>query len=133
MNQLLFQKVLSYAINEAEVESIIHEIETLITGHLHPNLVPKTIIMDTIINLTNLLARHYPNFKLLTKTPNEGYGASDHVAVRKGRYFYVAVKFYITSFKEQMRLYKVLSFDFPISEIRENNILIVNRDSTEVI
>lgn len=116
VDRLLFENVLRYAMVDGQIHAIVHELQALLEGQLHPNLIPISIIQKTIKDLNSLIQEHYPSFQLLTQSPYELYAAKDHVTMRKDNIYFINSKFYVTSIKQPIKLYKIISFQVPVSE-----------------
>lgn len=98
-----------------EVDNLHSSILALIQGKLTPTFLPEFTLNKTIGEIRRVLSKTQPNFyNAQTQIPWYKQHA-DFFYARMKHSLYITVKFPITSHKELLRLYKVISYPIPIN------------------
>lgn len=94
----------------AEIDNLHSSILELIQGKLTPTFFPKSTLLKTVGEIQRILFKTQPNFYIAQTQIPWYYQHADFFYARMKYSLYIAVKFPITSHKEPLRLYKVISY-----------------------
>ena len=121
--QIVIENTTEILINQIDLASQLrsnfdnlhNSILALIQGKLTPFFISKTTLHHAIVEITKILADKEPKFYLTQTQVNWYYQYAKYFYARHKNSLFITVKFPLTSQKEPMNIYKVISYPVPIN------------------
>ena len=99
----------------ADIDNLHASVLALVQGKLTPTFLPKSVLHKTITEIQRILSSKQPNFYISQTQIPWYYQHANFFYARYKHSLYIIVKFPITSHREPMQLYKVISYPVPIN------------------
>lgn len=99
----------------ANIDNLHASVLALIQGKLTPYLISRELLQYSISEIQKLLSHKEPHFYLSQKSVNWYYQNAKFFYVRHKSSLFITVKFPLTSQRQPITLYKVLSYPVPIN------------------
>lgn len=99
----------------ADIDNLHSSVLALIQGKLTPTFLPKYTLHKTITEIQKILSKTQPNFFVSQTQIPWYYQHADFFYARRKNSLFISVKFPVTSHREPLHLYKVISYPVPIN------------------
>lgn len=116
---LIDQIQASTSLNQ-ELEEFKLGIISLLNGKLSPLLIPQDVMLSTIDDIKKLIQLKFPNFHLGISDIKGIYTNCKFLFARKDMKLYITLKLPISSYKNSMSFYDILSIPVPINSSSEH-------------
>eukprot|EP00105_Crassostrea_gigas_P035147 XP_019919295.1 PREDICTED: uncharacterized protein LOC109617515 [Crassostrea gigas] len=115
LTSLLSRQLRDSANLEERLNRFYFGVLSLFQNSISPSLIPVAILQNVINNVQELLIASNSQFYLVEKHVDFYYSKATFYFFRHGETIFITLNFPISSFSKPMKLFKVLSFPFPIN------------------
>ncbi len=113
----LMKEMLLHAKVDSGIANLIEGVHQLVRHKLSPNLIPLTMLNETINKIDRkLITRYKGQFRISTRSPEFYYNTKNIVYARQNNSLYVTVGFPITSTDSKFDVYQVRTFPTPLNQ-----------------
>ena len=115
LTSLLSKQLQDSANLEESLNRFYFGVLSLFKGSISPSIIPISILQNVINNIQNILLASKTPYFLVEKHVDFYYSKATFYFFRHASTLFITVNFPISSFSKPMKLYKILSFPFPIN------------------
>ena len=116
ISSIILKQVDKANVLRSKFSNLEQAVQNLVDGRLTPYLIDSSTLTSVLHSINSKLRRSYKQFFLIHTDPNYYYSNANFVYARNHSSLYVTLKFPISSLRQPLKLYKVVSLPVPVKD-----------------